>query len=183
MKMDKDILDIIHKKQDRNYIYYIKPTDMPFKIFKWIYYIVFIYNFVFSCFTVFARYYFNFVAERGQSTAPEDVNPVRDSIIVLSVFVVLFLVGYILTVCKKFLPGLIINSFSIIGLSIGFFRIMSEQIDLNGYLKYILFHGAPLLLCLIFALIVGVLGFRAYLKDKKYYIEYTDKDYVSQFKD
>jgi len=183
MKLDKDVLDKVHKWQERNYIYYIKPTDTPFKIHKWIYYVLFIYNIGFTALSIVSYYFRNFVAVTAGSHEAELIATITISLITLTVLALLFIIGFIFTVKKFFLTGLIINNISIIGLLLSFFRVMTDYIDVSGFLNYFVRHGIPLLLCLIFANIVGILGFRAYLKDKKAYIEYTDKDYTPQFKD
>lgn len=183
MKLDKELLNKVHKWQERNYIYYIKPTDTPFKIYKWIYYVLFIYNIAFTVLSIISYYYRNFVALTAGSHEAELLNTISVSLITLSVCAVIFILGYIFTVKKCFLTGLILNGLSTIGLLLGFFSVMTDHIDRNGFLDYFIRHGIPLLLYLTLALIVGILGFRAYLKDKKAYIEFTDKDYVPQFKD
>lgn len=183
MKLDKDILAKVHKWQERNYIYYIKPTDTPFKIYKWIYFALFVYNVIFTVLSIISYYYRNFVALTAGSHEAELLKTIKISLIALSICALLFIIGFVFTFKKMFLTGLIINVISTIGLLLGFFRIMTDYIDLNGFLDYFVRHGIPLLLYLSLALIVGILGFRAYLKDKQYYIEFTDKDYVPQFKD
>lgn len=183
MKLDKEIMDKIHKMQERKYIYYIKPSDTSFKIHKWIYYVLFIYNIVFTALSIVSYYFRNFVAVTAGSHETELIASIKVSLITLSVLALCFIIGFIFTVKKFFLTGLIINNLSIIGLLLSFFRVMTEYIDVSGFLDFFARHGIPLLFCLIFANIVGILGFRAYLKDKKAYIEYTDKDYAPQFKD
>lgn len=183
MKFDANTLKQLRVYQEKHYIYYIKPTDITFKILNWIYIVSFLYSFIFSVISTISYYFRNFVVIEAAKDEAELLLSIKLSIIALIIFIFLLLTAFILNSFKKFLAGLILNATATIGLLLTFFKMMSDYIDLNGFLNYFLRHGISLLLLLIFGTIVSALGFRAYLKDKKAYIQFTDKDYKEQFND
>lgn len=193
MKFDKDIMQKVRRYQNKRCIYYIKPTDKSFIYLKRIYVFTFICNLILAILTVWSYMAFNnaILAENptSQKVQTEYARVTNFNILVIVLWVI-FIVGLILTLKEHFFKGLLTNVASITALMFTYYNLYVKEDDFtNPYPTgdvledYIFKYVVPLAICAIFVLAVGILGTRAYLKDKKAYIELTDKDYVPQFKE
>lgn len=185
MKFDKEIMQKLRNYQERHYIYYIKPSDKPFKIYKWLYYLTFVYNFIFGLITLLSYYVSNYniyLLNQNNEDVVLKFTEIKNLCILIIALWIIFIAGFILNIKKHFFKGLIANLVAVLSLAFAYLKLYLDM-GSDDLKQYIVRYALPLGICFILILIVGILGTRAYLKDKNAYIKFTDKDYTPQFKD
>ena len=181
MKYDKEILNKIYEKQKKQKNGYIRPGSNGYMFFKVMVIISFAVNAFISIFSDLSYFLRNFVALTAGSGDAELLKTIKQNLIYITAFLLIFIASFVLILCKKYIAGLITSSISSIGLMISFAKILSNHLEVYGYLYYILKHLGPLTVYLIFTVLICIFGIRANIKTKKEYLAFTDKDYKKQF--